>query len=358
MPGIYLEPVGLLYGAIAEDALALEAALPLAGSSIAFSAVRLWEGEPGKVKHAIIRTATIQAIDEPRIKELLGRIVAPRAPIAGVSMDRPRLMGVVNITPDSFSDGGDLLEAGEAIAHAHALAAEGADFIDVGAESTRPGSSPVPVEEELRRLLPVLQGLAGLSVPVSVDTRKPEVMRAAATAGAVILNDVSALTFAADSLSTAVELKRPAVLMHAQGSPKTMQDNPAYRDVAIEVYDYLESRIDAASAAGMPRDSMIADPGIGFGKTLAHNLALLRSISMFHGLGVPILTGTSRKGLIQKVAGVKDPKSRIGGSIATALDAISQGVQIVRVHDVEPTYQALSLWKSLRGGLNIATEKA
>src|SRR5215469_1368524 len=195
MTGIYLEPVGLLYGAVAQEAIALGAALPLAGSGIAFGAVRLWEGAPGNVKHAIVRTATIQAIEEPRVKDLLERLTAPRPAIAGVTLDQPRIMGIVNVTPDSFSDGGEYFEPGDAIAHARKLAGEGADLIDIGAESTRPGAPAVPIEEELRRLLPVLQGLDGLGVPVSADTRKPEVMRKAVAAGAAILNDVSALTF-------------------------------------------------------------------------------------------------------------------------------------------------------------------
>ncbi len=358
MAGVYLEPVGLLYGAVAQEAVALGAAFPLAGSSIAFGAVRLWEGEAGNVKHAIVRTTTIQAIDEPRVKELLSKLSTSRAPVAGVSMDSPRIMGIVNVTPDSFSDGGDHFEAAAATGHAKKLAAEGADFIDIGAESTRPGASPVEAGEELRRLMPVLQGLAGLAVPVSVDTRKPEVMRAASGAGAALLNDVSALTYAADSLSTAVELKKPVVLMHAQGSPQSMQENPVYKDAAIEVYDYLERRIEVAVAAGIPRGSIVADPGIGFGKKLEHNLALLRNIGLFHGLGVPILTGSSRKALIQEAAGPHAPKARIAGSVAAALDAISQGVQIVRVHDVLEMRQALSVWETLRGGPNIATENS
>jgi dihydropteroate synthase len=356
MAGIYLEPVGLLYGAVAKEAIALGAALPLAGSAIAFGTVRLWEGEPGNVKHAIVRTATIQAIEEPRVKDLLERLTAPRAAIAGLSFDQPRIMGVVNVTPDSFSDGGEYFEPGPAVAHAKKLAGEGADIVDIGAESTRPGALAVPLEEELRRLLPVLQGLEGLGVPVSADTRKPEVMREAVAAGAAIINDVSALRFSEESLSTAAALKKPVILMHAQGSPETMQVSPAYRDVVIEVYNFLEERMEAVAAAGVPREALIADPGIGFGKTRAHNLSLLQSISLFHGLGVPLLAGVSRKGSIQSLSGVEGPKLSDAGSLAAALDAACQGVQIVRMHDVAAARQALSLWKPLRGGLNIATE--
>ncbi len=350
MTGIYLEPVGMVYGAIARDAVALGAALPLAGSSsIAFGAVRLWEGEPGNIKHAIVRVSTIQVIDEPLVKELLDKIMSPRAPAAGVSMDTPRIMGIVNATPDSFSNGGDHFDAAAAIAHARKLAAEGADFIDIGAESTRPGAEPVDAEEELRRLMPVLLGLSGMPVPISADTRKPEVMREAAAAGAAMINDVSALAFAPDSLSTAAALKKPAVLMHAQGNPDKMQDNPVYTDVVVEVYDFLENRIHAAVSAGLPRESLIADPGIGFGKNLEHNLSLLQSLSMFHGLGVPLLVGVSRKGLIGTLTGKDEPKERVAGSVAAALDAISKGVQIVRVHDVLETRQAFAVWQALHG---------
>ncbi len=351
MTGIYLEPIGLLYGVVSREAVSLGGALPLAGGAIAFGSVRLWEGEPGAMKHAVVRTSTIQSIEEPRIKELLDRLSAPRAAVAGVSMDRPRIMGIVNVTPDSFSDGGQFVESAAAIAHAKALSAGGADFIDIGGESTRPGSGAVTAEEELQRILPVLTGLAALPAPISIDTRKPEVMREAAKVRADIINDVSALTYAPDSLRTAAELKKPIVLMHAKGDPKTMQDDPIYADVVAEVYDYLESRIEAAVAAGLPRESLIADPGVGFGKTSAHNASLLQHIGIFHGLGVPLLLGVSRKRSLQSIAGASSPKDGEAASVAAALDAASQGVQIMRVHDLAATRQALAVWSWLRGGL-------
>jgi dihydropteroate synthase len=264
-------------------------------------------------------------------------------------MDSPRIMGIVNVTPDSFSDGGEHLEPSAAIEHARTLSDSGADFVDIGGESTRPGSEPVSAEEELRRILPVLSGLTGMPTPVSIDTRRPEVMREAAKIRADIINDVSALTFSPDSAATVAELKKPAVLMHAQRDPKTMQDNPTYRDVVIEVYDYLERRIEAAAAAGLSQSSLIADPGIGFGKTAMHNASVLQNISLFHGLGVPLLTGTSRKRSLQKLTGAKTPKEQVAGNIAASLDPVSQGVQIVRVHDVEETRQALAVWNWLRG---------
>ncbi len=197
--------------------------------------------------------------------------------------------------------------------------------------------------------MPVLQGLCGLPVPISADTRKPEVMREAAAAGAAMINDVSALAFAPDSLSTAAALNKPVVLMHAQGNPDKMQDNPLYTNVVLEVYDFLENRIQAAVSAGLPRESLLADPGIGFGKKLAHNLSLLQNLSIFHGLGVPLLVGVSRKGLIGTLTGEEEPKERVVGSVAGALDAISKGAQIVRVHDVQPTRQALAVWQAVSG---------
>jgi dihydropteroate synthase len=353
MPGIYLEPVGLLYGAVAKEAVAEGGALPLAGGSIAFGAVRLWEGEPGIIKHAVARISTIQAIDEPRVKELLERLTAPRSPIAGVSMATSRIMGIVNVTPDSFSDGGDYLEADAAVARAKSLVEDGAEVIDIGGESTRPGSDPVSTEEERQRVMPVLKGLRGLSVPISIDTRKPAIMAEASKEGAAIINDVSALTFADESMATASQLGLPVVLMHAQGEPKTMQQEPSYKDVVIEVYDYLERRIEAATAAGLPLAHLIADPGIGFGKTLSHNLSLLQSISLFHGLGVPLVVGTSRKSFLQKLGGKPKSEDRIWSSVATALDAVSQGVQVLRVHDVAATRRALLVWQSVRCGMEL-----
>ncbi len=350
MPGLYLEPIGFIYGAIANEAIALGGALPLAGSDgIAFGAVRLWEGEPGRVKHAVVRTTTIQAIEEPRVRELLDRIIAPRPAIAGVSMDRPRIMGIVNITPDSFSDGGETLDTTAALERARAFAGSGASFVDLGGESTRPGSDPSSLDDEFRRVLPVLRGLSEFQLPISVDTRKPDVMKGAVEAGASLINDVSALTFDPQSLDTAVALGKPVVLMHCQGDPKTMQDEPVYRDVVMEVYDFLESRIAAAEQAGLPRANLLADPGIGFGKTLDHNLALLRSLSLFHGLGVPLLVGTSRKGFLGTLTGVRDPKERLPESITAVLAAANQGAQVLRVHDVEPTRRALDVWSALKG---------
>jgi dihydropteroate synthase len=253
-------------------------------------------------------------------------------------------MGIVNVTPNSFSDGGRYLDSGAAIAHALQLESEGADILDIGGESTRPGAQQVDTEEECRRVLPVIAAIASRArIPVSIDTRKAGVMLRAADAGARIINDVSALTHDPGSLAAAAKTGLPVILMHAQGDPRTMQDDPRYDDVVLDVYDWLEARIAVCEQAGIPRERLIVDPGIGFGKTLAHNLSLLAGLSTFHGLGCPVLLGASRKTFIGKLLGVP-PGERLPGSLAAALIGADQGVQIVRVHDVAATRQALAVW--------------
>jgi dihydropteroate synthase len=255
---------------------------------------------------------------------------------------------VINVTPDSFSDGGVLGDSAAAIAHGLALAAAGADILDIGGESTRPGAEPVPLQRELDRVMPVIEGLkiAGCALPVSIDTRKAAVAEAALAAGAVLFNDVSALIH--DRRSIEIARRAPAVcLMHAQGDPRTMQDNPRYGNVLLDVYDFLELRVAAAEAAGIPRARIIVDPGIGFGKTIDHNLALLRRMSLFHGLGCAILLGVSRKRFIGTLSGVAEARQRAHGSIAAGLAGLAQGVQILRVHDVDETRQAVQVWQAI-----------
>jgi dihydropteroate synthase len=343
---LYVRPVGLLYGATAAAAVADGLALPLAGGPIAFAAAELIEGEPGNTRMRLFAAPALASSGEADLAALLARITATRPPFAGLALDRPVLMGIVNVTPDSFSDGGlyDTKEA--AIVHAAELATAGAGIVDVGGESTRPGADAVEETEELDRVVPVIEGLAGLPAVISVDTRKASVARAAARQGAKILNDVSAFTHDPNSLREAAETGLSVVLMHAQGEPKTMQDNPHYGDVVLEVFDYLEARIGAAVKAGIGRTRIAADPGLGFGKTLAHNLALLAHTSLFHGLGVPVLIGASRKRFIQGVSGGEAPQSREAGSQAAAIVAAAQGAQILRVHDVTGSRQALSVWRA------------
>lgn len=276
--------------------------------------------------------------------EASDRFAAPRGPIAGMALDRPRIMGVINVTPDSFSDGGHFLSAKEAIAHGLKLEEDGADMLDIGGESTRPGAQPVPLDEELARVMPVLEGLAGRTrCRLSIDTRKAEVMRRAASAGAHILNDISALTNDPRSLRIAAESKLPIVLMHSQGDPATMQRDPRYQNVLLDVYDQLAARVDACIRAGIARERLIVDPGIGFGKTLRHNLELMAGLALFHGLGVPLLLGASRKRWIGTLTQEPVAADRVIGSAAAAVAGAGQGVQIVRVHDVKATRQALAV---------------
>ncbi|MBM7068192.1 dihydropteroate synthase [Actibacterium sp. 188UL27-1] len=281
-------------------------------------------------------------------RDILRRLTADRPPFCGLSFERPRLMGILNVTPDSFSDGGRF-DAPEATnAQARSIASS-CDILDIGGESTRPGAETIEVAVEIERTAPVIAAIraTGLDLPISIDTRKAGVATAALAAGAQIVNDVSGLTFDPELAGVAARVQAPVILMHAQGTPQTMQDRPSYDDVLLDVYDHLAARIAVAAAAGIPRHRIAVDPGIGFGKTLEHNLALLRGLSLFHGLGCPILLGASRKGFIGKLGNAPDPADRAPGSIATALHAVAQGVQILRVHDTIATKQAVSLWSAL-----------
>jgi dihydropteroate synthase len=260
-------------------------------------------------------------------------------------MTRPRVMGIVNVTPDSFSDGGRLATVEAAVAHGLRLVEQGADILDVGGESTRPGAEPVGQEDELARVLPVIAGLrAQWDGPISIDTIKPAVAREAVAAGATMWNDVSALGAYAESPAVAAELRCDIVLMHMQGEPRTMQADPRYGDVVAEVRDALVQRATAATAAGVARDRIWLDPGIGFGKTLGHNLALTANLSALVETGFPILFGASRKRMIQAIdASATGPLDRLGGSLVLALEAIRRGAAIIRVHDVRETVQALKV---------------
>lgn len=272
------------------------------------------------------------------------------ASFAGLSLARTRIMGIINATPDSFSDGGEAFDPSDAIARGRAMLTEGADIIDVGGESTRPGSAPVSLDEELTRVLPVIETLAGEGARVSIDTRHAGVMTAAVEAGAMIINDVTALTGDPDSLSAAAGCDVDVVLMHMLGEPGTMQDDPRYDDAAQEVLNYLGGRVAACEAAGMERGRIAVDPGIGFGKTLAHNLDILSRLDLYEDLGCPVMLGVSRKSFIAKITGEEDPKRRIPGSLASALAGVALGVRLLRVHDVAETRQALDVWEAIAGG--------
>lgn len=308
--------------------------LPLAGGPFSFARAEVLTraGSEGLVDAADVPDDWRERLTEPR--PLLARFTKPL----------PLVMGIVNVTPDSFSDGGRHDAPAAAIAAAHAMHQAGAAIIDVGAESTRPGAPELPVADELARLAPLWAGLAGM--PVSIDTRKSEVMAAALDAGAMIVNDVSALGHDPGALALVAARGCPVILMHHQGTPETMQIAPHYDNTLLDVFDWLEGRIAAAVARGVATDNIIADPGIGFGKGLAHNLALLRGLTLLHGLRVPILLGASRKSLISKLAGEVAVEQRLPGSLALALTGAAASIQLLRVHDVADTIQALAVWRA------------
>jgi dihydropteroate synthase len=352
---IYVRPVGIFPAPAGTDDEEAWSGLPLAGQPLRFAAVEIVEREGARITRRLASVGDAFERDWGRYtlqaSELMEAITAPRARLAGMALEAPRIMGIINVTPDSFSDGGRFSATQAAIDQALRLADEGADILDIGGESTRPGADYVPVEEELARVIPVIEGLRPRTQAlISIDTRKAEVMRRAAAAGADILNDVSALTHDPESLGVAAASGLPVILMHAQGDPKTMNDNPRYSDVALDVFDFLEARIAACVAAGIPRAKLVADPGIGFGKHLHHNVAVMGNLALYHGLGVPILLGASRKKLIDHISDAPLPKDRMPGSLAAALTGAAQGVQIVRVHDVAATRQALAVWRAAMSG--------
>lgn len=319
-----------------------EIVAPVAGvTGVGYGLVeRLSRADGGVVERETLRLEQAGEDFEP-VKRVIG---AARPALAGLQLDVPRIMGIVNVTPDSFFDGGQHGSVDDAVAGALELQREGADILDVGGESTRPGAAEVPVQQELDRVIPVIEALAARTEAViSIDTRKAAVMEAAVAAGARLINDVSALSFDERSVSVAAKAGVGVVLMHAQGTPQTMQDKPHYNDVVTEVYDYLQGRVEVAVAGGVKREALIVDPGIGFGKTTAHNAALLSSLSVYHGLGVPLLLGCSRKSFIGALSAGEDAEERLPGSLAGALLGACQGVQILRVHDVAATQQALSV---------------
>lgn len=271
--------------------------------------------------------------------------------------ERTYVMGICNLSPDSFSgDGlGEDIEA--TVALAKHMVAEGADIIDVGGESTRPGARPVSVEEELARVVPVVEGLGRLGALVSIDTRRAPVMRAAIDAGAKIINDITALTGDPDALGLAAESGLPVVLMHMRGDPATMQDDPRYEDAAADIFSFFTERVAACEKAGIGRERIAVDPGIGFGKTVGHNLEILGRLDLYTGFGCPVLLGVSRKSFIGKLSREEAPKDRLAGSIAAILAAARQGVRLFRVHDVAETRQAFAIWEAIEKGGKASPEK-
>ncbi len=318
-----------------------DGALPLAGGWCWFSHVEVID------RDAPPQLVAARDLDDETRQRLSGK----RPDFGGLSMDRPRIMGILNVTPDSFSDGGLFLRPEAALMQARKMAA-GADIIDIGGESTRPGAAEVDAAEETARTAPVIAALraGGLDVPISIDTRKAAVADAAFAAGATILNDVTALQFDPAMAAVAAASGRPVILMHSIATPQTMQNDPYYDDVLLDVYDALAARLAEAVAAGIPHKKLAVDPGIGFGKTLQHNLTLLSRLSLFHNLGVPVLLGASRKRFIGTISAESDAQKRLPGSLAVALAGVAQGMQMIRVHDVAETRQALSLWQAATTG--------
>ncbi|MDA1089785.1 MAG: dihydropteroate synthase [Proteobacteria bacterium] len=269
------------------------------------------------------------------------------ATFAGLSLDQPRIFGIINVTPDSFSDGGEALVVEDAVSRGRAMLDAGADVLDVGGESTRPGAEPVGIDEEIARVIPVVKALSELGALVSIDTRRAPVMEAAIEAGATIINDVTALSHDPNSMGLAVASGLPVILMHMLGEPGTMQDNPQYEDAALDVFGYLKKRVAACEAAGIDRGRIAVDPGIGFGKTVAHNLDILSRLDLYRDFGCPVLLGASRKTFIGKLSGDVAPKDRLGGSLAAVLAAAARGVRLFRVHDVADTRQALTVFHAI-----------
>ncbi|NBU58409.1 MAG: dihydropteroate synthase [Betaproteobacteria bacterium] len=281
-------------------------------------------------------------------------MTAPAAPLTSLrcgthslDLSRPLLMGIVNVTPDSFSDGGLHADTGAAVAHARALLQAGADILDIGGESTRPGAQPVSLDEELHRVIPVIEALAAEGVPLSIDTYKPEVMRAAVAAGASLINDVFALR-QPGALEAAAQTSAAVCLMHMQGTPQTMQADPHYADVVTEVTGFLAQRVAACEAAGIDRHRIVVDPGFGFGKSTAHNIALLRGLgSIVRGTGQPLLAGLSRKSVLGRITAREQAADRVAGSVASALIAVQNGARLLRVHDVAATLDMVRVWQAL-----------
>ena len=354
MTRVYLRPLGLIEGQVARAAIEGGWALALHGGRAAFTAYEIWQRGPRGIDREVLPATALAAWlqhqpDEVQAAaaQLCARLGASPSWPDDLPTHRPLLMGVVNVTPDSFSDGGQFFEPATAIAHGLQLRAEGADIVDVGGESTRPGADAISADEEIRRTAPVIEALVRAGVLVSIDTRKAAVMRAAIAAGARMINDVSALRYDPDGLATAGASGLPVVLMHSRGEPAAMQVQPTYERAPLDVFDHLAARVLAWTEAGYERARLIVDPGIGFGKTLDHNLEILSQFGLYLGLGLPVLLGASRKSFIGRLAGGAPPTERLPGSLAVALWAVASGAAILRVHDVAATQQAVALWRAL-----------
>ena len=344
-----LVPEGLVAGKTAAAVVLSGEGCWLAGGPTAFTRARLlWrtaEGAAGEASFGLeaLRRWADQAGGGSNLDTALERLSATRPEIVSVGHKRPKIVGVLNVTPDSFSDGGKFDSTDDAIRHGVTMIEEGADLIDIGGESTRPGADPVSPEEQCRRILPVVEGLAR-RVPVSVDTQSATVMQKSLEAGADIINDVSALSADPHALDVVATADCPVILMHSLRAPKTMQAAPHYRDVRLDITDYLDSRIRACVSGGITREKIIIDPGIGFGQNDEHIALLIRDLAVLHGLGCPLMLGASRKSFIARVDRPGPAAGRLGGSVAAAILGLARGVQFLRVHDIAQTRQAVTIW--------------
>jgi dihydropteroate synthase len=344
-----LRPTGLVDSPFGHDGKVAR----LAGGLNWFAAVELIQAEGRKrVSTELVPVEGMENRFDEDMAAQWRALTAQRAPLQlgerTIRLDQPQVMGIVNATPDSFSDGGQFADATAAAEAGARMAAEGAAIVDVGGESTRPGARSIWEGDEIERVVPVIRQLAASGTAVSCDTRKSDVMTAAVEAGARMINDVSALTYDAQSPEVAASLNVPVVLMHHRGAPEVMQDDPRYDDVLVEVYLSLEERVQAAVGAGVRHENILVDPGFGFGKNVGHNLELMNGLALFHSLGCPLVVGASRKRSIGALSAEAPADKRLAGSIAFALKAVEQGAQIVRVHDVFETVQALRVWRGLR----------
>ena len=332
---IYFRPFGILRGQDAAQAVESEFALPLAGGPLAFTMLEILRLNRDGLHRRVVRVSDRGSMSRLMGDEALVALTRGRSDIGGLKMNQCHIMGVLNVTPDSFSDGGQFTDVETAVAAGLKMVREGASIIDVGGESTRPGAEPVDVSVEIERVMPVIEALKAQGIDqISIDSRNAAVMSAAISAGATMINDVSALSHDPKSLQVAADSGLPVILMHAQGEPRSMQNAPSYENVALEVFDYLQARIEACEQAGIVREKIIVDPGIGFGKTLEHNLALLNGLTLLHGLGCPVLLGASRKSFIGRLDGDAEVNKRLPGSLAAAAAGRQQAIQMFRVHDV------------------------
>jgi dihydropteroate synthase len=336
---VLCNPVGMLGDDAAVRAVKAGTALNLAGGQTAFSLIETLTPGPDGVQCDI---ATLKEFPGD-----LSSLTTSRTAFAGIDLSGPALMGVVNVTPDSFSDGGDFFDPARAIDHALKLAEDGAAIVDIGGESTRPGADPMTVADEIARVLPVIEAAVAAGVTVSVDTRRAPVMEAAIAAGARIVNDISALTEDPDALDIIARTDASVILMHMQGTPETMQQAPEYRLASFDICHWLNARVAACVDAGITLDRIAVDPGIGFGKTDLHNMEILGRSGLFHGTGCAVAIGVSRKSFIGRIAGADDPRDRLPGTIAATVMALDRGVQIHRVHDVAEIRQAVAIWNSM-----------